>query len=300
MESQDTKQDTLGLKRKIHLSNLSLVDKYHVQQTLLLSAVPVICGSLLLLLLFVFAKLNLFYFEANGLMLDEQVRGAYFKQVEFEIWGVVWYLILQVFVTCVASYVVMRWASAPFVNAVKTIRTAMATPDQLQPLSPWLSESAAFDNVVWGFALQVRTRKKTEENSVPMIRFGVNAFFLLKFYVTFITLSIITGYVMGIILSSVYERIVSMALQLIRKADVMNHYFVAQQEILNDAVTLMTSLSLLVYFVCGWYISRYMTTMIVVFARGLKEERFPIKLRQSDVYHELADTINAARKHMDS
>ena len=51
------------------------------------------------------------------------------------------------------------------------------------------------------------------------------------------------GFVMGAIISSVYEKIVSIAIQFVQKKELMTHYFVAQQEILNDATKLMIALS---------------------------------------------------------
>lgn len=297
-EALDTAKEGSGLKRRIEIGSLGAIDKYHLRLTLLLSSVPLVCGVMLLMLLLVFAKLNLYYLESNGMILEEQVRGAYFKQVEFEIWGVVWYLMMQIALTFVASFVVMRWASAPFLSAIRTIRTALENPDQLKPSSRWLSESPAFDSIVWNFILQVRSGKLSQTPPIALPRFGVNALFLLKFLLTFIALSVITGYVMGIILSTVYERIVSMALHLVQNTKVMTHYFVAQQDILSDAVSLMTVLSLFVYFIMGWYISRYMTTMIAVFAKGLSDAKFPIILRRTDVYHELAELMNAAQKRI--
>lgn len=289
-----------GLKRRIEIASLDPVEKYHLRQTLLLSAVPLICGLLLLLLLSVFAKLNLYYLEANGLMLEEQVRDAYFKQVEMELWSVAWYLVMQMGVTLVAAYVVMRWASAPFVTAQKTLRIALDNPTELKPSSRWLSESASFDRIIWNFALRVKNGWTGEPDTSQLPKIGANMAFLVKFCLTFVLLSVMTGYVMGIMLTSVYERIVSMALQFVNRPGVMNHFFVAQQDILSDATNLMTMLSMGVYFLVGWSISNYMATMIYVFARAARDEKFPLVLRHSDVYHGLARAMNAAHENKKS
>lgn len=281
--------------RTIPVPKLSEIAKYHLQYTLLLSAVPLVCGLLLILLLTVFAKLNLYFLEANGMLLDEQLRDAYFKQVELETFSVVGYLILQVFVTAIASFMVMRWATAPFTGAQKMIQMAMDKPDSMKPASRWLSESPVFDRLVWLFALRV---KSGGENQVKeaILPYGTNLPFLGKFLITFTILSFSTGYVLSIIMDSVYKRIIDLALQLTRSTGVTGHYFLAQQDMLKDANTLTTALALLCYFLLGLSISKYMATMLFVFSRAMYEDKFPITLRGSDLFLGLAEAMNRARE----
>jgi len=120
---------------------------YHLHYTLILSSVPFLCGLMMLLLISVFAKLNLYYLEANGLIVDEQVRDAYYSQVQTETMSVAGFLLLQIVVTALVSIIVMRWASAPFANAVRTVEQALEQPDLLRPRSRLLSESPFFDRV---------------------------------------------------------------------------------------------------------------------------------------------------------
>jgi hypothetical protein len=269
--------------------------KYQLSQTFLLSLVPLICGVLLLLLLMVFSKLNLYYLEANGLILDEQVRDAYFHQVQLELFDVVWFLVMQLVATSAAAFVVMRWASSPFLSAKKMVLIAGNAPEKLQPASKALTESHIFDRYIWSFCLRVKGGGENNLVNAPLPYTGVNFLFLLKFFLTFTMLSIVTGYVMNIILSSVYERIITLALELLRNTNTMGHYFLAQQDVLRDATYIMTSFSLVIYFFMGIHISKYMSEMIYVFSRALKEDRFPITLRGNDLYHDLADTMNQAR-----
>ncbi len=272
--------------------------RYQLNQTFMLSLVPLICGMLLLFLLMIFSKLNLYYLESNGLILDEQVRDAYFHQVQLELFDVVWFLVMQLVATAAAAYVIMRWASSPFLSAKKMIMIAGNVPEKLQPASNFLTESHIFDRYIWSFCLRVKGGGENTLVHAPLPYTGVNFLFLLKFFLTFTTLSIITGYVMGIILSSVYERIVSLAIGLVRNTKVMSHYFLAQQDMLKDATYIMIIVSLVVYFFMGISISKYMSEMIYVFCRALKEDRFPVTLRGNDLYHDLADTMNQARKQI--
>jgi hypothetical protein len=279
------------------IAPLGPIARYHLHNVLLLTAVPFLCGIVLLMLLTVFAKLNLYYLEANGLLIDEQVRDAYYSQVQTETLGVGGYLLLQLAVTAVVSVIVMRWASAPFQSATRVIETALTNPSGLKPVNRWLSESPFFDRIIWLFALRV---KNGGENQVKDSggRFTANIFFLLKFWATFATLSIATGYFMGIIISTVYERIISLALALVRAKNMSasQHFFEAQQDILHDATTITTIVSLIVFFLIGLRISRYMSTMLFVFARALEEDRFPVQLRTDDVYHALGTIMNRARE----
>lgn len=276
---------------------LGPIARYHVRYTALLTAVPLICGVVLMLLLSVFAKLNLFYLEANGMMMNDEVREAYFSQVQTETMGMAGFLLLQLVVTAIISIVVMRWASAPFNNAAATVKMAMTNPDSLQPHSRMLSESPFFDRVVWLFALRV---KSGGANQIKDSANGLmtNVLFFTKFSVTFGVLSVVTGYFMGITISTVYSKIVSLAIQLVRNTNMTaaGHYFAAQEEVLRDATMITTAVSIVIYVVVGMRISRYMATMIFVFSRALEEDRFPIQLRTDDIYHGLAAQLNKARE----
>jgi hypothetical protein len=293
LEATTTPTSTKFANRTITVGPIA---KYHIQNVILLTAVPFLCGVVLLFLLLVFSKLNLFYLEANGLVVLEEVRDAYYSQVQTETLSVAGYLILQLAVTAVVSAVVMRWASAPFVNATHTLETALRDPANMKPTNRWLSESQFFDRVIWLFALRV---KNGGENQVKDIHKGFpNLFFLVKFWITFGVLSIFTGYMMGYVISSVYDQVVQIALEVARTKSLSSsqHFFAAQQDILGDAIKITTIVSLVIYFAIGMRISRYMNTMIFVFARALEEDRFPVQLRTDDVYHSLGAVMNRARE----
>ena len=125
-----------------------------------------------------------------------------------------------------------------------------------------------------------------------------NMSFLLKFWITFGILSVTTGNLMGIVIAQVYEKILSLAFALVNATNLPNsqHFFAAQQEILHDATTISTGVAMTAYFFIGLNISRYMTTMLYVFTRALEEDRFPVQLRLTDVYHGLAAIMNNARQ----
>lgn len=284
-----------NLKLKNHvLFVLSGSAWYQLRQTLLLVSIPLLCGLLLLMIFLVFTRLNLYFLEANGLILDEQVRDGYFQQMEMEIGSVIGYLGLQLVVTFIASLVVMRWATAPFNTARRMIKTALESPDQLKPGSRWLSESPAFDRLVWQFALRIRSGGEGQATKPRFIM--INYPFLGKFLVVFGILSVSTGYVMSIIMDTVYGRVVELAIRLVSSRRPIGHYFIAQQEILQTANTFTIGLSMLLYLVLGLQISRYMNNMIFVFSRAIYDDRFPLTLRTNDIYGELADEMNKARK----
>jgi hypothetical protein len=291
-----SKDDFNAFKNKVIVPPFSSILKYHIRYAIFLASVPLICGVLLLLLLWVFTTLNLYFFEANGMLVDEQIRGAYFKQVELETYGVIGYLILQVAVSLVASFLVMRWATAPFSSGEAMVRTAMDDPANLKPSSKWMSESPAFDRVIWLFCLRVKSGGENQVKDFPS--YGLNIPFLAKFLLTFGTLSVSTGYVLSIIMDSVYRRIVELSFQLVKSKNFSGHYFVAQQEILQTATNLTIGVAVLIYLYMGIQISKHMSNMLFVFSRAVRDDRFPIYLRAGDLFTGLADTMNKARERI--
>jgi hypothetical protein len=291
------------MKKKLPFRNpeivraLTAADFYQIKYILLLVSIPLLCGTLLLLLFYVFAELNLYYLEANGLILDEQIREGYFQQLGIETFSVIGYLGLQLLATFVAAVVVMRWAAAPFAAASEAMKAALENKASgRHALSRWLSESPSFEKQISQFSQNVRQGKK-QATAKPQA-FATNYPFLLKFVLMFGILSLCTGYVMSIILDSVYTRIVALALQTVKANQFVGHYFVAQQEILQKANNFTVGLSILLYFLVGLQISRYMGTMIFVFSRAIHEDRFPITLRSTDIYTDLADSLNEGRNRL--
>lgn len=293
--------DSSGLKKRLNqrvaIPQLSDITKYHLKYTILLSAVPLVSGLVLLLLLSVFSKLNLYFLETTGMLLDNQLREAYFQQVQIETFSVVGYLLLQVCVTAVASYLVMRWATAPFTSAQRTIETALNKPDELRPASRWSSESPTFDRLIWLFSLRV---KSGGENQVKdsVSSYAMNLPFLAKFLLVYGTLSVSTGYVLSIIMDSIYKRIIELAVHLTKSTGGTGHYFLAQRDMLQDATTLTVGVALVCYFFLGLSISRYMATMLYVFSRAVYEDKFPITLRSTDLYTGLAQSMNTAKRRI--
>jgi hypothetical protein len=72
------------------------------------------------------------------------------------------------------------------------------------------------------------------------------------------------------------------------------HFFIAQESILRTMAFTVTGLSCLSYLVMGAYITRYMSNMVFVFKRAIREQHFPLRLRDSDVYHSFAKAISDA------
>lgn len=280
--------------KKVIVSPLGPIARYHLTYAFLLSLAPIVSFGVMTMLLSIFARLNLYFLEANGLILDSQVREAYYRQVEAQVLEVSGYFILQLFVTAIASYLVMRWASAPFRGAQAQIETALTNPEALRPRSRWLSESPDFDRLVWDFSLRIKNRTP-HEPSKQVPAYATNISFLAKFLLAFGTLSVLTGSVLSIFLDAIYLRIVGLALQFVPAGKVKGHYFLEQQELMQDVTWLLTGTSLLYYLVLGIVISRYMGTMIWVFSRSLAEDRFPVTIRHTDIYPTLAQTMNDAR-----
>jgi len=275
------------------------LDAFHVRWAIYLSSVPLISSLILVLLLFVFAKLNLFVLEGAGMVVDERLREAYYDTILLEMSPDLLLVGLLLLLTFAVGWISARWATSPFRDAEKLIWTALHEPAELRRPRKWLSESPEFEALLWSHSEKVAGRDPNAGGGrIPSVTF--TPLFSLKFLAVFIPLAVVTGFFLGNVLTSAYMRIVSLALGLVRDPGVVQHYFLSQQEILTDATVLVSSFALLAYLLMGMSLSRYMATMIFVFARGIVEHRFPLKLRGTDIYNSLARTLNEANERLRS
>lgn len=266
------------------------IRRYQLKCAALLTSVPLICSAALTGLLFVFAQLNLYYLENGGMPVNEAIRTAYHAQVQMELLDFAWIVLILFIATFVASYLMMGWAVSPFVNAEKVLRKALSSRKGKLEENDWLSESPVFHNLIWGFAQRLKDENHNfDKVGTPVYRFNFR--FFIKFILGFYAISIGTGYITGMILNVVYAKIVNLAINLVRMNE-RGHYFLAQEDLLRTGSRIMIGLSCLTFLIMGYYITRYMSNMIFVFSRALKEHHFPLKLRDSDIYHDLASAIS--------
>jgi hypothetical protein len=284
----------LVMKNIILFQKLGQVRNYQLKCAVLLTAVPLFCASVLTGLLFFLAQLNLYYLENGGLIINEEIRQAYHYQVQMSLWDVAWYMGLVFLLTFGLSYLLMGWAVSPFVNAEKVLRGVLRNSKTNLQETDWLSESPIFHRSIWTLAKRALDKSYPYEKMLePHYQFVYPFFF--KFVLTFFAVSMAMSYVAGIILSTTYMKVVDMAITLVRMNQ-KGYYFLAQEQVLQIGVTIMLVLSCLVYVVMGYYITRYMSNMLFVFSRALKECHFPLKLRDSDIYHGLADAVSEVAK----
>lgn len=272
------------------LPPLNKVQLYRVRYTLLLSSVPVFCAIVLTGVLFLFAQLNLYFLETGGLVVNEAIRQAYFDQIMME-FGDVWQLLAALWAAAIiVSWFMMSWATSPFVQGEKLLRLAIGKKSLGDESNLWLSESPDFTRVV------CRLGRRLEEptfafDDFPEATYQFNFIFFAKFLLVFYLISLITGYVLTSVFDAVYLKNVSLALNLIKMRE-FGHYFVAQENILRNISWSTCAISCLAYFIIGVSITRYMSNMQFVFKRAIRERHFPLRLRDSDIYHSFAATIS--------
>ena len=270
--------------------SLGKVRSYQLKCTFLLTAVPFVCLLVLTVLLFNFAQMNLFFLENQGVLLGEELRQAYFDQVQLELNDVVWLIAALCALTFGVAYMVMGWAVSPFLNGERVLRKAMAAPATSQPETDWLSESPPFHTVIWGLCNRLQ-----DPNYSPTVmkkpQYRFNWRFFSKFVLSFCAVSVATGWVLGVMLSSVYTKIVSLAITLMHMRG-EGHFFVAQEQMLRSGVAFTVLLSGITFALIGYYVTVYMSNMQFVFTRAVREKHFPLELRDSDIYHSLASAIS--------
>ena len=278
------------MKNIVIFPALDKVRKYQLKCSLLLTSVPLLCSAVLTALLLFFSQLNLYFLENSGLIISDAIRQAYHQQVEMELFEVGWFVVALFVLTFIVSFFLMGWAVSPFTNAQKVLRASLKDKKAEQKENDWLSESPVFHRVIWGLAQRLKDKNHPYDKiGEPKYQFNYRFFF--KFVLSFYAISTATGYVLGIILNTAYLKIVSMAITLVRMNQ-KGYYFLAQEQLLRYGVTIMVVVSCTVYAIIGFYITRYMSNMLFVFIRAVKEHHFPLKLRDSDIYHGLADAIS--------
>lgn len=269
---------------------LGKVRGYQLKCAFLLTSVPVICAAALAGLLSFFAQMNLYFLEYSGLPVAEEIRSAYEMQVQLALLEISWYLVALFFLTFVVSFLLMGWAVSPFINAEALLRDQLKNRNQKTEESDWLSESPYFHKMIWGLAQQLTDGKFPLEKAEPA-RYRFNYRFFGKFVFSFAAVSLAISYVVGIVMSTAYVKIVSLAINLTPMKQ-KSHYYISQEDLLRLGQNWMLVLSCVIYAIMGFYITRYMSNMLFVFSRAVKEKHFPLKLRDSDIYHELADAIS--------
>lgn len=276
---------------------LHAITKYRIRNGFVISLVPLFCALVLLSLILIFSKLNLYYLEGEGVLIDPQVRQAYFDSVILEVAPLAGYFLLLVGLTFAIGFIVVGWSTSPFSLAEANIRSFIDNKDaESKRSNSWLSESVEFDNTMRAFLSWLKTGTKPDKLKQQVKRESVNKSFYLKFLMIFLPLSVLTSMSLAILMKGIYSKIVSLALHLLHSRTIASHYILAQQEVLDDAQNIMLVISLVLYAVIGWYIAKHLSTMDFVLRRAIHEERFPVFLRPRDVYHSLAKAINEARQ----
>ena len=207
----------------------------------------------------------------------------YFDQVILEIQDVVWMTGLLFIATAAVSFIVMTWATSPFTAGEKYLRLCLLANASRPMPSRFFSEAPEFSMVVSRLAGRFND-PEFPFDQMPETKYSFNVRFFIKFLMIYTPLSALSGYLFYIQFSAVYLKVVNLGVSLIRIKQ-WGHYFVAQFEILQIATNLCIGVSFVIYVISGYYITRYLSNMTFVFSRAIRERHFPIRLRDSDVYH---------------
>lgn len=280
------------MQRVVLFRNLSRVEKFKLKYALLLAFIPAVCSVVPLLLVFVFSKLNLYYLEGNGVIIEPQIRVAYYDQVISEILPIMGYFIGLLALTTPVAWIVMNWVTYPFIRAEKAIRKLLSSGERIDINSGWQAENIDFEETVTAYLKAISEPKSAEKNQEETVRYSLSYSFLFKFLAVFVPLGLIAAGVLRVLIDSAYGKIVSLALNLLHGRSVQSHYIIAQQEVLEDAQAIMLFISLLAFGLIGRSLSHHISTMIFVFTRAMREGKFPIRLRPTDIYHSLAEALN--------
>ena len=284
------------MKNIILFNTLGVIQSYKLRYAIYLTLVPLFSTAVLLVQLLIFSMLNLYYLEGNGLIIDVQVREAYYDQVIQEILPVTFNVFCVIIANFFVSLIVMNWAVSPFTHAEKVIRAFDGKNPPGKTQHSWVSENVLLDRAVLAFLRETATGEPQKEFQRKTPGFKLNLSFLARFGLVYASLSMLTGYVLGLLLNRAFTKVVSLAINIFQGHFIRGHYFTAQEEVLNLGVTTSIVASVIVYVLIGYHVAKYMSTMVMVFHRAFKEKRYPIYLRKSDIYHSLAEAVNEKAK----
>lgn len=280
------------MKNVVIFEKLGKVQSYRLRFALYLTMVPLVGTAILTLQLLIFSMLNLYYLEGNGLIIDDRIREAYYQQVFGQVAPLLVSLLGLVAVSFVVSMIAMRWATSPFDAAEKAIRLYQKDSGPIKLTASWMSENTLLDRGVQAFLNQLSTGQPQKEFQRKNPLFHINLSFLLRFTAIYLILAIVTGLILGTLLSEAFTKIVSLAINLLQRQVIQGHYFTAQEQVLTLGVYVTVFVSVAVYVAIGYQVANYMSTMVMVFYRAFKEQRFPIHLRKTDIYLSLATAVN--------
>lgn len=269
---------------------LNQVQAYKLRYAVYLTCVPAVVTLVMSLQLVIFGQLNLYFMEGSGLIIHDQIREAYYDQLIQVMLPLTGYLAGLIIACFVVSLMVMNWACSPFSRAQKMVKECLEGKEPVMP-NVWSSEGAVVEENI--FKLMRAVYKKIPLNEVKFHprRNPISIGFLLRFGAIYLIISIVTGVVLGTLLNSVHSKVVSLALNLIPNK-LSTHFFTAQEEVLSSGTLVLFICALFTYFFIGYHIAKYLNVMSMVFSTIIREQRFPVRLRRTDIYHDLANTIN--------
>jgi hypothetical protein len=260
----------------------------------LFALVPFLANAFVFILVLVFTKLNLYHIEAQGALVNDLVREAYYSQIFAKIIEQapnVGFLGLSVFIL---GYITMNWATSPFTRARSYIEfKVLRKKGKRRNLNFNISEDPVFEQLIAEYCEQILTGVPIQANLTEVKRPWAFRF-LAKISITFSAVSFLSGLSLGSIIFIIQERIVGLSLQLVQGRKISAHFFNAQQEILEDSVKFTIFLVFIVNFFIGRAVYRFLRMNLFAFSKAIAEDRFPIAIRANEIYYPLAETLNRA------
>src|SRR3989344_8890477 len=196
------------MRNFIVFAKLSRVRRYKLITALWLAAVPIAIIAVVFAILSIFVKVNLYHIESLGVLINEHIREGYYDQIIGhldEIAPQILFLIGSVFII---SYVVMRWATSPFERARIYIERHILSPrEEKRSRSFSVSEDPVFEQLVRDFCEQIsagvpaaaRIKVESRPHSIR---------FLIKYAITYISISFLVGLSLSSIFFLAYDKIV--------------------------------------------------------------------------------------------
>ena len=272
----------------------SRVSRYKWRMACVFSLVPFIANLFVFILVMVFTKLNLYHIEAQGALVNEQVREAYYSQVFGELLAQAPNVGLLGLAVFIVGYITMNWATSPFVRARKYVdHKVLKAKMKKRKLSLSVAEDPVFEQLVGEYCEQILTGVSIQANLREVTRPWILRF-LAKITITFSMVSFLSGISLGSLVFMIHEKIVTLSLQLIHGRKISGHFFNAQEEILQDSIQFTVFIVFFANFLIGRSVYRFMHINLYAFSKAIAEDRFPIAIRSNEVYYTLAESLNRA------
>lgn len=285
--------------------------RFQLQTCLLIAFIPVIAFSFTGFILWIFLNMIHIFFEANGLMVHQDLRGAFIDAIFQETFYIIPYL--GVFTTALffLGYYISNLLLRPFKfisdYTIKVYQNPGETfsPNTINEFKLPISFGIKF----FHYLSEARKIKKIAPSHIePQFKNIENPIFDIVFfchYFLFLSLACaIATWGLYLFTVDMHDRIVELSLSLLKThSHSLVHFLKKQEETLDTVITISSSILFISYIMLGKVIVSKVNGVSYNFFKTMREFMLGnfnarVRLRKNDPGHSYADSLNTLLDHV--